>query len=453
MSKRRPLLGWWDRRSDPARIELYTRWTFHFLAFNEVLLGAESALSEAPGAPIPWLAGLITLHAVAVGATCSRALDWALDRRARPGRLLALTHGLTVIGTLAVIGAHLTGRLGPGEGSAALIAIVPSFGILAATVNPRSPSRVCLMMCLAFLTAGAGVYAATASASEAFQCAWVVLFGCAAAMLTARFSTWMLTVVWELDRARSAQVRLAVTEERLRFARDLHDIMGRNLSVIALKSELASQLARRDAVPRAVEQMDEVQRMARDSQQEVREVVRGYRKVGLQGELLGAFAVLRAGGIDCSIETAVCDQLPPAVQSVFGWVVREGGTNILRHSAATRASIELRITDDGRNARLSLTNDGARPGPGRADGADGADRSDGPDGADGAGSGSGLAGLRERLASLGGSLHAEHGPDGTFLLEAEVPLNGPKEPADLRSSRAPGPGERPGSDCSHPVLS
>ncbi|MEV6675747.1 histidine kinase [Streptomyces erythrochromogenes] len=432
MGKRRPLLGWWDRRSDPARIELYTRWTFHFLAFNEVLLGAESALIEAPGAPIPWLAVLITVHAVAVGATCSRALDWALDQRARPGRLLALTHCLTVVSTLAVIGARATGRLGAGEGSAALIAIVPSFGVLAATVNPRSHRRVCLMMGLAFLAVGGGIYTATGSTSEAFQSAWVVLFGCGAAMVTARFSTWIVTVVWELDRARAAQARLAVTEERLRFARDLHDILGRNLSVIALKSELASQLARRDSVPRAVEQMDEIQRMAQDSQQEVREVVRGYRKIGLQGELQGAFGVLRAGGIDCTIETAGCDQLPQPVQSVFGWVVREGGTNILRHSAATRATIELRLTEDGRSARLSLANDGAEPA---------ADRSDG----------SGLAGLRERLASLGGSLRTEYGPGGRFLLEAEVPLSGTAVPADLRSSRSPWPDELPHTDCVRPA--
>ena len=87
-------------------------------------------------------------------------------------------------------------------------------------------------------------------------------------------------MLWEAERAREVETRLAVAEERLRFGRDLHDVLGRNLSVISLKSELAVQLARRGR-PEAVEQMIEVQRIAQESQREVRAVVRGYREADL----------------------------------------------------------------------------------------------------------------------------------------------------------------------------
>lgn len=101
---------------------------------------------------------------------------------------------------------------------------------------------------------------------------------------TSAFSVWLLNAVYELDEARETRARLAVAEERLRFGRDLHDVMGRNLAVVALKSELAVQLARRGR-PEALEQMVEVQRIARETQREVREVVRGYREADLRTEL------------------------------------------------------------------------------------------------------------------------------------------------------------------------
>lgn len=104
---------------------------------------------------------------------------------------------------------------------------------------------------------------------------------------TSVFSVWLLDAVYRLDEARDTRARLAVAEERLRFGRDLHDVMGRNLAVIALKSELAVQLARRGR-PDAVEQMIEVQRIAQESQREVRAVVRGYREADLGVELAGA---------------------------------------------------------------------------------------------------------------------------------------------------------------------
>ncbi|MEU6393318.1 histidine kinase [Streptomyces sp. NPDC046939] len=219
-------------------------------------------------------------------------------------------------------------------------------------------------------------------------------------LLTARCSAWSLAVMWESEHAREVEARLAVAEERLRFGRDLHDVMGRNLAVIALKSELAAQLARRGRTEDAVSQMIEVQRIAQDSQKEVREVVRGYREADLGAELAGAQGVLSAAGIDCTV-TGSATGLPPDVQSALGWVVREATTNVLRHGDATACRIEL--ARGPQEVVLTVENDGATAPttPGH---------------------GSGLTGLRERLTVLEGTLEAAVVRNGVFRLTATVPV-------------------------------
>ncbi|MHA7962417.1 sensor histidine kinase [Streptomyces sp. L500] len=237
-------------------------------------------------------------------------------------------------------------------------------------------------------------------------------------MLIARVSGWMLSIMWEVDAAREVQARLAVAEERLRFSRDMHDVLGRNLAAIALKSELAVQLARRGS-DAAVDQMAEAQRIAQESQRELREVVRGYREADLHTELAGARGILTAAGIECRIDARAADDLSPAVQSTLAWVVREATTNVLRHSDAGRCALRLR-SGEGR-AVLTVENDGVRVGSG--DGSGGGSGGSGNAG----GSGSGLAGLRERLAVLGGTLAYEHGGNGTFLLTARVGVDSGSE--------------------------
>lgn len=245
------------------------------------------------------------------------------------------------------------------------------------------------------------------------------------APLTCRSWGWILAAMRELDEAKGAQARLAVAEERLRFARDMHDVVGRNLAVIALKSELAERLARKGR-PEAADQMAEVQQVAQDSQREVRDVVRAYREADLEVELAGARAVLRAAGVECLIDQEDCAGVPQRVQSVLAWVVREGTTNVLRHANAGTCWLTLRVlTDDGR-ARAT--------GGGRADAGVAAQA---PPAAavvftmenDGAledvvnrSPGSGIAGLRERLSALGGTLVVGPRPDGRFWLRAHVPL-------------------------------
>lgn len=205
----------------------------------------------------------------------------------------------------------------------------------------------------------------------------------------------VLATTRELERARVDGARLAVTEERLRFSRDLHDVFGRTLSAVALKAELGARQAEAGR-PEAAATMREVQAIATDALAEVRDVVRGYRAADLAAEVAGARALLESAGVRVSTTTAAT--LPAPVSRAFGWVVREAATNVLRHSDATDAGIA--VHRDGAAATLTVTND--RPRPGRPDAA-----------------GSGLAGLAERLAEVGGSLHAEQ-RDGSFVLTATV---------------------------------
>jgi two-component system, NarL family, sensor histidine kinase DesK len=229
----------------------------------------------------------------------------------------------------------------------------------------------------------------------------VVLVAAGFLAFTSVFSVWLLNAVYELDAARETRARLAVAEERLRFGRDLHDVMGRNLAVIALKSELAVQLARRGR-DEAVHQMTEVQRIAQETQRDLRDVVRGYREADLGIELAGARGVLTAAGIDCEVigEPGV---LPAEVQSALGWVVREATTNVLRHGDAKRCTVAVSRQEE--RVVLTVENDGALKSSSAG--------------------GSGLAGLRERLAAVAGTLEAGPVHEGVFRLVAEVPLVAP----------------------------
>ncbi|MGY1721073.1 sensor histidine kinase [Blastococcus sp. SYSU DS0552] len=208
----------------------------------------------------------------------------------------------------------------------------------------------------------------------------------------------LMSVNAELVEAREELARNAVTEERLRFARDLHDLLGHSLSLIALKSELAGRLAERDPV-RARREMADVEAAARRALAEVRDAVSGYRQVSLAQALAEARSALSAAGIALRAP-APGRPLPAPVDAVLGWVVREATTNVLRHSAARSVTVSLAETDE--DVELSVTDDG-RGG-------------DAPAGA-------GLCGLAERVAAVGGRL--THGPvDGRgFRLTASVPLS------------------------------
>ncbi|BCJ40720.1 histidine kinase [Actinoplanes ianthinogenes] len=218
---------------------------------------------------------------------------------------------------------------------------------------------------------------------------------CAAALYA---QVWMCEVAERIERARRAERSAAVTGERQRFAAELHDIQGHHLQVIALKSELAERLAQTDPA-RALAEMRDVQALARQALGDTRELVQGYRAVSLETEIANAARVLDAAGIRSSIAPADgLPGLPPAMENLLGLVVRECTTNVLRHSAARRCEISLTARDGG--VALRFANDA--PLDARA----------GPDG--------GLAGLRERIAAVGGHLQATRTAD-RFTVDAAVP--------------------------------
>lgn len=223
-----------------------------------------------------------------------------------------------------------------------------------------------------------------------------------------RVTEWTLVLVWEIDAARAVQARLAVAEERLRFARDVHDVLGRNLTLIAVTSELAAGLGRRGE-PAAVEKMLQVRGLAHESAREVRELVAGYRTTDLDTELAGGASVLRAAGITTRIIGDGAALSEPA-RTAFGWVLREAITNVIRHSAASTCTIEIG-SDSARRAELRVHSDGAKP--------------TGPDHPPG----HGLAGLAERVTALGGELRAGPEPGGGFTVAAQLPITNDNTPA------------------------
>ena len=151
----------------------------------------------------------------------------------------------------------------------------------------------------------------------------------------------------ELNEARAELADMAVAEERERFARDLHDLLGHSLSVIALKAELAGRLLA-DGPPAAAREVAELEQVARTALGEVRDAVSGYRQPTLDGELAGARMALSAAGIQADVQESRVS-LDPAVEAVLAWAVREGATNVIRHSGARHCTFKVSasLTDAG----------------------------------------------------------------------------------------------------------
>jgi two-component system sensor histidine kinase DesK len=229
----------------------------------------------------------------------------------------------------------------------------------------------------------------------------------------------------KLNQARAELARTAVAEERLRISRDLHDLLGHSLSLITLKSELAGRMIESDP-QRAAKEIAELEAVARHSLAEVRQAVTSYRQPSLAAELAAARRMLASAGIDCRVDAPGSYDLPPEVDALLAWTVREASTNIVRHSGARHARITVTVT--GTTASAELTDDGAGPAAGRgtptAKGAPGDTQaldSAGDLGTPGA-PGSGLAGLAERAGRLGGTLLAGARERGGFRVRVAVPL-------------------------------
>jgi two-component system, NarL family, sensor histidine kinase DesK len=189
---------------------------------------------------------------------------------------------------------------------------------------------------------------------------------------------------------------LAIGQERLRVSRDLHDLLGQSLSAVSLKGDLAKRLLHRDLAAARAE-IEGLTKVARGALRDMRAVTSDQHAVSLPTETDGATALLQAAGVEARIDLDPLE-LPAAAEAVLAWAVREGVTNLLRHSEARVCSIPA-VRRDG-IVRLEIVNDGARP-PTRE--------------------GSGLAGLGERARALAGTVAAERTRDGRFRLAVELP--------------------------------
>ncbi|MFF3372729.1 sensor histidine kinase [Streptomyces sp. NPDC002680] len=220
----------------------------------------------------------------------------------------------------------------------------------------------------------------------------------------------------ELREARATVAQLAANEERLRLARDLHDLLGHSLSLITLKSELAGRML--PAHPeKAALQVADIEKVSRQALVDVREAVSGYRRPRLAGELAGAKVALTAAGITADLPTTATEtDIAEEAESALAWALREAVTNVVRHSGARRCTVEVlsRQTLEGPVLELSVEDDGM------GDGSPGTP-------------GNGLTGLAERLEKTGGSLETARTRQG-FRLVARVPANpSPTTPTDVGS--------------------
>ncbi len=207
------------------------------------------------------------------------------------------------------------------------------------------------------------------------------------AVLLAAAAVWSFRLAWQrqakLMAAEQDLSELAVEEERARIARDLHDILGHSLTVISVKAELAERLFDDDP-ERAKAELEDLQRLSRDALADVRSTAQGIRGISLPGEIASARMALESAGIEPLLPT-VADEVPSRWRELFAWTLREGVTNVIRHSEASTCEVELdadriRVTDDGR-------------GPCPDDG-----------------SGNGLEGLRQRARLAGATVTTSAGP-------------------------------------------
>jgi two-component system sensor histidine kinase DesK len=270
---------------------------------------------------------------------------------------------------------------------------------VAAATGLRIDRRYAIPALFVLGGAAAGTEALSDPHGGAILSLFIVTLG--VGMLTGGFRR-LRVVNQELGAARGEIGRLAVADERLRFARDLHDLLGHSLSVVALKSELATRLIA-DHPDQAAEHVRDIEAVSRRALSEVREAVAGYRRPLLSAELAGARSTLTAAGIEVDAAPAPAVELPPDAEAVLAWAIREGATNVLRHSDARHVRIEVAVGKH--DAALELTNDGCADHDATADN-----------------DGTGLAGLAERVARVRGRMDAAPNAGGGFRLAVTVPL-------------------------------
>jgi two-component system sensor histidine kinase DesK len=291
----------------------------------------------------------------------------------------------------------------PAQGLAVVLVLVALGVVMCVTIGQEGEAAavyiaVACVMCLqtrwawlASVTVAFGTFAATL-VLPGWHRDDGILFGTLVATLAIWGISQSINRNIEVLAVREENARLALDDERNRFARDLHDILGHSLTVITVKAELANRLIDVDA-DRARAELADLERLSRDALADVRRAVEGYRELTLPGELARARMALSAAEITADLPNAT-DDIPSDRRELFAWAVREGITNVIRHSGAQRCTVvlgehEVEVRDDGR-------------------------------GADSTGVGNGLTGLRERAAALGGTVVTQSLNPG-FSLRVVVP--------------------------------
>jgi two-component system sensor histidine kinase DesK len=250
------------------------------------------------------------------------------------------------------------------------------------------PARPVALLAAA-LVAAQVVVAAVAGFGDGFAFAPLVT---ASVVLSMFGLTHQIVANRALRDANTEIARLAIADERTRFSRDLHDILGHSLTVVAVKSELAGRLVELDP-GKAIAEIRDIELLARQALADLRSAVSSYRELSLGGELASARTALAAANIEAHVPLDA-DTVDPELRAVLGWVVREGVTNVIRHSRAKSCWIELR--HDGVTIRDDGVGDGAAKG--------------------GTVRGNGLRGLGERVHAARLDLAANAGPQGGFEL-------------------------------------
>ncbi|MFI1796144.1 sensor histidine kinase [Streptomyces sp. NPDC020379] len=342
--------------------------------------------------PLPWLGGAGVL---AFAVLYSVAVLTSLDERRR----YTPTPHVALAGLAAVTYALTVGYGGDWLLCFPLLSLASGIVLRNREGNGRLLGVVVLV-----LSGSAGLIGSfRGSPSESLTIGYgTMLSGLVTAAILTLFET-----VAQLRATREELARSAVEQERLRFSRDLHDLLGHTMSVIVVKAEAVRRLAPRD-LDAALGQAADIEAVGRQALTEIREAVTGYREGSLTTELDRAGSLLEASGIEAEIRQSG-PPLPPQSAALLGWVVREGVTNVVRHSGAGRCTVEVRGETD--QVRLEITDNG------RGVGSDAPAKS----------CGTGLKGLAERLAVAGGSLTC--GPDGRrgFRLVAELPVDSESE--------------------------
>jgi two-component system, NarL family, sensor histidine kinase DesK len=375
------MASWWHELSAPDKFRLYTQLTLQGAIAVVAIAATVAAAGVSWSAATIAVAGITAILAIQAQPELSYWSPKSLQRWVFPTAIMVSI----VAWTITAIVANQATR----ETTLDAARTTGTYVMLLATLSVVSFLRHKWWV-LSVISIATGL-ALGETSTASLRLAAVIFFVGGFIVFTTVLTLWGLKVVDELERTKTVEARLQVAEERLRFARDLHDVVGRSFSAIAVKSELAATLSRAGAAERATAEIDEVKTLAVESMDQMRELVRGYRGIDLVGEVAGARSLLSAAGCDLIVEGDPT-KVPAPFHEVAAWVVREGTTNIVKHSAATSATLTL--GDGG----MSLRNNGA---PNASLSTD--DRS-------------GLVGLAERLTTVGARLDTAVTDDG-FKIE------------------------------------